>query len=72
MTSPPITADESDVGCPAARGPDALDVPAHRPTTDLHLGSTSFVESVAATLIDIGHDPSWIRLERYGNATEAS
>jgi ferredoxin-NADP reductase len=35
-------------------------------------GSTPFVESVAATLIDLGHDPSWIRLERYGNATEAS
>jgi ferredoxin-NADP reductase len=35
-------------------------------------GSTSFVESVAATLIDLGHDPSCIRVERYGNATEAS
>jgi len=35
-------------------------------------GSTLFVESVAATLIDLGHDPSSIRLERYGNATEAS
>jgi ferredoxin-NADP reductase len=35
-------------------------------------GSTPFVESVAATLIDIGHDPSWIRLERYGNSGEAS
>ena len=35
-------------------------------------GSTPFVESVAATLIGIGHDPSWIRLERYGNSGEAS
>jgi ferredoxin-NADP reductase len=35
-------------------------------------GSTPFVESVAATLIGIGHDPAWIRLERYGNSGEAS
>jgi ferredoxin-NADP reductase len=35
-------------------------------------GSTPFVEPVAATLIDLGHDPSWIRLERYGNSGEAS
>jgi len=35
-------------------------------------GSTPFVESVAATLIDLGHDPSWIRLERYRNSGEAS
>jgi ferredoxin-NADP reductase len=34
-------------------------------------GSTPFVESVAAALIDLGHDPSWIRLERYGNSGEA-
>ena len=33
-------------------------------------GSTSFVEFVAATLIDLGHDPSAIRLERYGNSEE--
>jgi ferredoxin-NADP reductase len=35
-------------------------------------GSTPFVESVAATLIDLSHDPSLIRLERYGNSGEAS
>jgi ferredoxin-NADP reductase len=35
-------------------------------------GSTPFVESVAATLIGVGHDSSWIRLERYGNSGEAS
>jgi ferredoxin-NADP reductase len=35
-------------------------------------GSTPFVESVAATLIDLGHDPSSIRLERYGNSREVS
>ena len=33
-------------------------------------GSTPFVEAVAATLIDLGHDPSAIRLERYGNSEE--
>ena len=33
-------------------------------------GSTPFVEFVAATLIDLGHDPSAIRLERYGNSEE--
>jgi ferredoxin-NADP reductase len=33
-------------------------------------GSTPFVEAVAATLIDLGHDPSGIRLERYGNSGE--
>jgi ferredoxin-NADP reductase len=44
--------------------------PADRPRIFV-CGSTPFVESVAATL-DLGHDPSGIRLERYGNATEAS
>ncbi len=33
-------------------------------------GSTPFVEFVATTLIDLGHDPSAIRLERYGNSEE--
>ncbi len=33
-------------------------------------GSTPFVEFVAATLIDLGHEPSAIRLERYGNSEE--
>jgi ferredoxin-NADP reductase len=31
-------------------------------------GATAFVESVAAHLIGLGHDPSWIRLERFGNS----
>jgi ferredoxin-NADP reductase len=34
-------------------------------------GSTPFVEAVAATLIDLGHDAADIRLERYGNSGEA-
>ena len=29
-----------------------------------------FVESVASTLTDLGHDPSWIRIERFGNSEE--
>jgi ferredoxin-NADP reductase len=45
--------------------------PADRPRIFV-CGPTPFVESVAATLIDLGHDPSWIRLERYGNSGEAS
>jgi ferredoxin-NADP reductase len=35
-------------------------------------GPTAFVESVAAHLTDLGHDPSGIRLERYGNSGEPS
>src|SRR5919107_285381 len=31
-------------------------------------GPTAFVESVAQSLIRHGHDPSWLRLERYGNS----
>src|SRR5919107_2243878 len=38
--------------------------PAERPRIFL-CGSTVFVESVAATLTDLGHDPSWIRIERF-------
>jgi len=33
-------------------------------------GPTTFVESIASTLVDLGHDPSWIRLERFGNSGE--
>ncbi len=33
-------------------------------------GSTAFVESVAGALVDLGHDASGIRLERYGNSGE--
>jgi ferredoxin-NADP reductase len=43
--------------------------PGERPRI-LVCGSTAFVESVAAALIDLGHDPSGIRLERYGNSGE--
>jgi ferredoxin-NADP reductase len=43
--------------------------PAERPRVFV-CGSTPFVEFVAATLIDLGHDPSAIRLERYGNSEE--
>jgi ferredoxin-NADP reductase len=39
--------------------------PAERPRIFL-CGSTVFVESVASTLMDLGHDPSWIRIERFG------
>ncbi|MGR6964435.1 ferredoxin reductase [Geodermatophilus sp. URMC 61] len=31
-------------------------------------GPTSFVENTATTLVDLGHDPSWIRLERFGGS----
>jgi len=43
--------------------------PAERPRVFV-CGSTPFVEFVAATLIDLGHEPSAIRLERYGNSEE--
>jgi ferredoxin-NADP reductase len=35
-------------------------------------GPTSFVESTATTLVDLGHDPSWIRLERFGGSGDPS
>jgi ferredoxin-NADP reductase len=35
-------------------------------------GPTTFAESVATTLVDLGHDPSGIRIERFGNAGEPS
>jgi ferredoxin-NADP reductase len=31
-------------------------------------GPTYFVESVATQLVDLGHDPSAVRLERFGGA----
>ena len=45
--------------------------PAGRPRIFV-CGATAFVESVAAHLVDLGHDPSVIRLERYGNSGEPS
>jgi ferredoxin-NADP reductase len=30
-------------------------------------GNTMFAEFVATTLVDLGHDPSSIRIERFGN-----
>jgi ferredoxin-NADP reductase len=35
-------------------------------------GPTVFVESIAAALVDLGHDPSWIRLERFGASGDPS
>ncbi|MGY1644556.1 ferredoxin reductase [Geodermatophilus sp. SYSU D00703] len=35
-------------------------------------GPTAFVESVATTLVDLGHDPSRIRLERFGGSDGTS
>lgn len=31
-------------------------------------GNTLFAESVAAALVDLGHDPATIRIERYGTS----
>jgi ferredoxin-NADP reductase len=45
--------------------------PADRPRVFV-CGSTPFVELVAATLIDLGHAPPDIRLERYGNSEEST
>jgi ferredoxin-NADP reductase len=45
--------------------------PADRPRVFV-CGSTPFVEFVAATLIDLGHEPPAIRLERYGNSEEST
>jgi ferredoxin-NADP reductase len=39
--------------------------PADRPRVFV-CGPTAFVETVAGTLVDLGHDPSAIRLERFG------
>jgi ferredoxin-NADP reductase len=35
-------------------------------------GPTAFVESVAQALLHHGHDPSWLRLERFGNSGDPS
>jgi ferredoxin-NADP reductase len=35
-------------------------------------GPTTFAESVATTLVDLGHDPTSIRIERFGNAGDPS
>lgn len=35
-------------------------------------GPTPFVEAVATALVDLGHEPTRIRLERFGNAGEPS
>jgi ferredoxin-NADP reductase len=35
-------------------------------------GPTSFVEGVATALVELGHDPSWIRLERFGGSVDSS
>ena len=39
--------------------------PAERPRVFV-CGPTAFVETVASTLVDLGHDPSAVRLERFG------
>jgi ferredoxin-NADP reductase len=41
--------------------------PAERPLTYV-CGSTGFVEAVASSLVELGHDPGRIRTERYGSA----
>jgi ferredoxin-NADP reductase len=33
-------------------------------------GNTMFAESVATTLVELGHDPSHIRIERFGSSGE--
>jgi len=35
-------------------------------------GPTAFVEAVATTLVDLGHEPSWVRLERFGGSVDPS
>ena len=35
-------------------------------------GPTSFVEAVATALVDLGHAPSAIRLERFGDSVGPS
>jgi len=41
--------------------------PATRPRTFV-CGPTDFVETTATALVDLGHDPAWIRLERFGSS----
>jgi ferredoxin-NADP reductase len=43
--------------------------PAERPRTFV-CGPTVFAESTATTLVDLGHDPSSIRIERFGSTGE--
>ena len=45
--------------------------PAERPRLFV-CGPTTFAESVATTLVDLGHDPTAIRIERFGSAGEPS
>jgi ferredoxin-NADP reductase len=52
-----------------------LQAQAFAPTTRARIfvcGPTSFVEATATTLVDLGHDPSGIRLERFGGSTDPS
>jgi ferredoxin-NADP reductase len=46
-------------------------VPAERPRIFV-CGNTTFAEFVATTLVGLGHDPSSIRIERFGNFDAAS
>jgi len=45
--------------------------PEERPRTFV-CGPTVFAEAVASTLVGIGHDPSTIRIERFGSSGESS
>jgi ferredoxin-NADP reductase len=45
--------------------------PAERPRLFV-CGPTTFAESVATALVDLGHDPTAIRIERFGNSEEPS
>jgi ferredoxin-NADP reductase len=45
--------------------------PASRPRVFV-CGPTNFVESVATVLVDLGHDPSSVRLERFGGSGDPS
>ena len=35
-------------------------------------GPTMFAEAMGTALVDLGHDPSWIRIERFGDSGEPS
>lgn len=63
---------ETPDGYPRAAGRlTAAELRAHDPGQDATCyvcGPTGFVESVAATLVDLGHDPARIRTERFGPA----
>jgi ferredoxin-NADP reductase len=45
--------------------------PAARPRVFV-CGPTVFAESMATSLVDLGHDPSSIRIERFGSSGEPS